>query len=53
MNLLKLSLAAIPAAAGLWERNAPDRAVYAHALARWDRDLAEAQGWFEAHLKPG
>ena len=37
----------------LWERNAPDRAVYAHALARWDRDLAEAQGWFDAHLKPG
>ena len=30
----------------LWERNAPDRAVYAHARARWERDLAEAQTWW-------
>ena len=29
----------------LWERNAPDREVYAHARARWDRDLAEAESW--------
>ena len=30
----------------LWERNAPDRAVYTHAKERWERDLAEAERWW-------
>ena len=27
----------------LWERNVFDREVYAHARARWERDVAEAE----------